>query len=148
VAADKGALLNLPENWFNVGAVISIIPKHLELSANLRILGAFEDPNRRVDARDLSYDTLGHASASDPTQTQIVGANEVVLDRIPPSGELQVGLRFLTLKDRLQIQATAYNSFNAQNYQPDGFSDYQPRLEIQPIPYEKFRFFTSATYAY
>jgi outer membrane receptor protein involved in Fe transport len=148
VSADKGDLLYMPENWFNFGGVLSVVPKHFELNANLRILGAFEDPNRRVQASNLSYDQFGHASASDPTQTVFVTAAETVMDRIPPGGELQLGVRYVGMNNHLQIAAETFNTFNAANYQPDAFADYQPRLEIQPIPYEKFRFFASATYAY
>ena len=37
---------------------------------------------------------------------------------------------------------------DARRYQPDAFMDFEPRNEYVPNPYEKFRFFASATLAY
>jgi outer membrane receptor protein involved in Fe transport len=144
--ADRGAFKAMPEHWFNLGAVVSLIPGTLEASGTLRVLGAFEDPNLRVEARDLMYDENGHASISDPSQTVRVYPTEMVLDRIAPAAELQLGLRLRTMKDRLTVTASTYNTLDAEFYQPDVFQDYEPRNEYLPNPYEAFRFYLTMTY--
>jgi hypothetical protein len=146
---DKGAFRDNPEHWFNVGAVFSLIPRTLDFSTTLRVWGAFEDPGLRVDARDLAYDPVtGWASLSVPGQIIPVLPTQAVLDRIPPAGELQLGLRYRALKDRLTIQATTYNTLNSRHYYTDSFQDYEPRNEYLPNPYEDFRFFTRVSYQY
>lgn len=162
--ADKGAFDSVPEHWFNVGGVVSLVPGTLEATGIVRVLGAFEDPNRRVEYRDLEFDCSlsqfdgdgnvvgpclpGYADPSNREQTVGVQPHEVVVDRIPPAAELQIGVRYRGMGDRLTVQATAYNALNATHYQPDAFDDMQPRLEILPHNYEAFRFFASATYNY
>ncbi len=146
---DKGAFRSTPEHWFNVGGVVTLIPKTLELNATLKVIGAFEDPNLRTDSRDLMYDPVtGSASFAVPGQIRGVVPTENVFDRIPPAGELQLGLRYRGLGDKLTISAAAYNALNARHYQPDPFYDFEPRNEYIPNPYEDFRFFVSATFAY
>jgi hypothetical protein len=147
---DKGVFRANPEHWFNIGGVMSIIPDMLEVHGNLRVLGAFEDPNRRVESRNLIFDPITGLSelADDGTETVRVDPQEMVLDRVPPSGELQIGMRLLLPKWKTTITATAYNTLNGRHYQPDSFFEYEPRLEFLPNPYEDFRFFASATVAY
>jgi outer membrane receptor protein involved in Fe transport len=147
LSSDRGVFRSLPEHWFNVGAVFNLIPGMLEASGTMRIYGAFEDPNVRVEARDLTYDDLGQPYGEGVGQ-RTVQAYEQVLDRIPASGELEVGIRWLFPKLHTVIQATAYNALNAHRFQPDGFFDYEPRLEFLPNPYEDFRFFASAIVSY
>jgi hypothetical protein len=110
------------------------------------VFGAFEDPNLRVETRDLVFDPRsGNSTLTMPGQTVFATPAENVLDRIPPTAELQVGVRVRTLKDKLIFTASAYNVFNARLYQPDAFYDFEPRLEYVPNLYEAFRFFASAT---
>jgi hypothetical protein len=90
----------------------------------------------------------GAASFSVPGQIVAVEPTENVLDRIPPAGELEIGIRYRGWKDRLTISATAYNALDAKHYQPDAFMDYEPRNEYIPNTYERFRFFASASVAY
>jgi outer membrane receptor protein involved in Fe transport len=144
-SSDRGTFRALPEHWFNVGGVFNLIPGQLEAHGTLRIFGAFEDPNLRVEARDLHYDMYGQPG---PEGQVVVNPFEQVLDRIPPSGELQIGVRYFLPRLHTTIQATAYNTLNARRFQPDGFFDYEPRLEFLPNPYEDFRFFASATVNY
>jgi outer membrane receptor protein involved in Fe transport len=150
--ADKGPYRSYPEHWFNLGGVVSLIPRTLELNGTLRVFGAFEDPNLMVEARDLTYDPVtGHASFSPlPGQVHIVDVTpaENVLDRVAPAGELQLGVRLRAFRDRLTFAATAINVLNARHYQPDAFMDFEPRTPYLPNPYEDFRFFASATVAY
>jgi len=49
--------------------VVSLIPRTLEVNATLRVWGAFEDPNLRVDVRDNTYDpATGSASIAVPAR--------------------------------------------------------------------------------
>lgn len=148
-SADKGAFRSYPEHWFNLGGVVSLIPRTLELNATLRVWGAFEDPNLRVDARDLRYDpATGSASLSVPGQIVSVLPTEGVLDRIPPAGELQLGVRYRGMNDKLQIAVSGTNILNSRHYYPDAFSDFEPRTEYLPNPYEDWRVFANVTYQY
>jgi hypothetical protein len=52
------------------------------------------------------------------------------------------------MKDKLQIAATSDNLLNATHYQPDPFSDLEPRTEYIPNPAANWRVFTSVTYSY
>lgn len=144
--ADKGAFWSMPEHWFHVASVVRL-GGGFEAHGIVRVIGAFEDPNRRVEHRGLMADPVtGHADPANSSQTVAVQPWELVVDRIPPGGELQLGLTYTTGK--LSVQATAYNALNARHFQPDAFNDHQPRLEILPNAYEDFRFFASATYSY
>src|SRR5262249_4691631 len=121
----------------------------LELSTTLRVWGAFEDPNLRVEARDLMFAPgTGWATPGDSGQVIAVQPTEGVLDRIPPAGELGIGIPYPPLKDRLTVQARSHNTLNARHYQADEFQDFEPRNEYLPNPYEDFRFFGSITYSY
>jgi len=64
------------------------------------------------------------------------------------AGEVELGIRYRALKDRLTVKATSYNTLNARHYQADEFQDFEPRNEYLPNPYEDFRFFGSITYSY
>ncbi len=147
--SDKGAFHAIPNNWFSLGAVNQVVPGRLELSTVLRVYGAFEDPNRRIEARGLMYDSAtGAAYPTDPTQAVSSKANEAVIDRIPPAGEVQVGMRLHATDDTWQVQGTLYNAFSNERFAYDNSNDLEPRLEIVPSTFEAFRFFVSATYRY
>src|SRR5262249_56029804 len=90
----------------------------------------------------------GGGGRGDWREVIAVQPTEGVLDRVPPAGELEVGIRYRALKDRLTVQATTYNTLNARHYQADEFQDFEPRNEYLPNPYEDFRFFGSITYSY
>jgi outer membrane receptor protein involved in Fe transport len=146
-ASDLGRIKGVPEHWFNVGGVVSVVRDKLELNGNVRVLGAFEDPNIRADVRGLAYDPVtGQAAISDPMQSTIVQTTELTLDRVPPSAELQLGVRWQVMKG-VMLAATASNVFNSRHYQPETFYEFEPRNEFLPNPYEDFRFFASLTFA-
>src|SRR5262249_45598370 len=129
-SGDIGAFRTYPEHWFNVGRFVSPIPRTLEPNATLRVWGAFEDPNLRVEVRDNTYDpATGSASIAVPGQVTTITPTENVLDRIPSSGELQLGVRLRLMRDKLQIPATAANVLNARHYSPNPYSDHDPRPE-------------------
>ena len=146
--ADKGVFRTVPNNWFNLSSINPLVEDKLELATIVRVYGAFEDPNRRVESRDLARDPMtGGANINDPTQAVSVSPYETVIDRQAPAGELQVGLRWLPMEE-LQVQGTLYNAFSNERGAYDSFDDLEPRLEITPAKFEAFRFFASATYAF
>jgi outer membrane receptor protein involved in Fe transport len=147
--ADNGTFRAMPEHWFNVGGVFTVIPKTLELNGTLRVIGAFEDPNLRIAVNGLTTNPMtGVASPSVPGETIFVQPTEEVFDKIPASAELQLGVRYRTWQDKLTLTATAYNILNTKHYQPDPFYNFEPRTEYVPNPYEGFRFFMTATVQY
>ncbi len=148
--ADKGRFRAMPENWFNLTGIFALSDS-LTASTNLRVIGSHEDANRLVEWRTLSYDENGRVVNSlDPMSTSpglLVQPNDMVLDRLPASADLTVGLSYTGIK-RLTLRAFAYNAFNGRYYQPDVFFDYEPRLEYVPNPAKDFSFQVHATYHY
>ena len=139
--SDKGRLRSLPEHWFDLATVVSVLPKVLTATTRLKVTGAAEDPNRLVEYRDLGFMANGEPDALS------VAATDLVMDRIPPIAELSLGLTYTATK-RLTFRATAYNALVAHNYQPDAFFDYEPHLEYLPNPQAGFRAYASAMYQY
>lgn len=139
---DKGQFRALPEHWFHLGAVASLIPKTLEASVGVRVVGALEDPNRRIDVRNLKFDEEGHAAIGNDAQTREVVPTEMVVDRIPPSAHLELSCRYTPRRD-FTLSAVVNNALNARTYTPDTFMGFSPRLEMLPNPLEGLRAFAS-----
>jgi outer membrane receptor protein involved in Fe transport len=147
--SDKGAFHAMPNNWFNLAAVHQLVPDRLELTTVLRVYGAFEDPNRRVEARGLAVDPMtGSATPGNPDQSVAVDPDEVAIDRAPPAADVQVGVRWRLLGDSLELQATVYNAFDDERFAYDNSNDLEPRFEIVPGNFEAFRAYASATYKF
>jgi hypothetical protein len=140
--SDRGRLRNLPEHWFNLGAIFNIVDDKLTGTTNMRIAGASEDPNRIVEYRNLTLNESG--GIMNPLA---VRASELVYDRLPASAELTLGMTWMPTP-KLSIRGTVYNALDGHFYQPDPFNDYEPRLEYLPNPYERIRAYLSATYQY
>jgi outer membrane receptor protein involved in Fe transport len=139
--SDKGRLRSLPEHWFNLATVFNLITNKLTATTNLKVSGAAEDANRLVEYRGLKYDAMGN-----PTNV-LVGATDLVMDRIPPIAELSVGVTWMPTS-KLAIRAAAYNMLAGHYYNPDVYFDYEPHLEYLPNPFEGFRAYVSALYQY
>jgi outer membrane receptor protein involved in Fe transport len=145
---DKGDFMTVPNHWFTLRSVNTIVPDKLSVATMLHIYGSFEDPNRRVEARGLVRDPLtGAAHAGNAMETVSVVATEVVIDRAPPAAEVQVGVLW-TPYDNLELQGTVYNAFDSNRTSYDNFNDLEPRLEITPQQFEAFRFFLSGKYTF
>ncbi len=146
--ADKGVFKAMPEHWFNLTSVFFLSSK-LRATMNLRVAGAMEDPNRIVEYRDLAYDDEGRVvdlsvnPDMPPRQGKTVWPHEMVLDRLPPIGDMTLGLAYQATK-KLELSAFAYNVLNQMSYQPDAFHDYEPRLEFMANPNRDFRFVLNA----
>ncbi|HEU0032746.1 MAG TPA: TonB-dependent receptor [Kofleriaceae bacterium] len=140
--SDKGRLRSLPEHWFDLATVFTLVSDKLSATTRLKVTGAAEDPNRLVEYRGLTYNEAGL-----PMGTTTVAATDLVLDRLPPIAELSAGITYMPTK-KLAIRATAYNALVSHHYQPDVFFDYEPHLEYLPNPYEGFRAYVSALLQY
>jgi outer membrane receptor protein involved in Fe transport len=145
---DKGTFGSMPNNWFNLTSINPIVQDRFELATVLHIYGAFEDPNRRVEARNLSAGVDGVPNPMDSMEVIRVFPTDTVMDRAPPSADLQVGARLHLADDKMLIQATVYNAFNVERYQYDPSNDLEPRLDITPNNFEAFRFYVSGTYKF
>ena len=153
--SDKGLLRSLPENWFSLAGVWSLLGSKLTATTTFRVTGAAEDPNRLVEYRGSTYYTC---PATDPTcatgpkagtpQNPVtVAATDLVLDRLPPIADLSLGLTY-SPTPKLAIRASVYNALFSHAYQPDVFFDYEPHLEYLPNPYEGVRAYLSVMYQY
>ncbi|HWU85917.1 MAG TPA: TonB-dependent receptor [Kofleriaceae bacterium] len=140
--SDKGRLRALPEHWFDLATVFSLA-KNLTATSRLKVTGAAEDPDRLVEYRDVSFMPLDGVSV--PFRS--VAATDLVLDRLPPTAELSLGVQYTPTR-KLVLRATAYNVLAGHYYQPDPYFDYEPHLEFLPNPYEGFRAYVSALYHY
>ncbi len=145
---DRGYLRMLPEHWFNLGGVFNVVPRHLQVSTNIKILGAMEDANRLVEHRPLEPDPMTGV-LTDASQLS-VEPHELVLDRLPPAAVLTAGATWWNSFGvrGVTTRAYVYNAFNARHYNPDGFGDYEPRLELLPNPYPDLRFVLDANFRY
>lgn len=144
---DKGRLRSLPENWFSLAGVWSLLGNKLTATTTFRVTGAAEDPNRLVEYRGHTYAMDPKAGTVLPEDTTTVFATDLVLDRLPPVADLSLGLQY-SPTPKLAIRASAYNALFSHAYQPDVFFDYEPHLEYLPNPYEGFRAYLSMMYQY
>lgn len=142
VDSGRGALRNLPEHWFELATVFALVSDKLSATTRLRVTGAAEDANRLVEYRDIGVTPEG-----EPTTTRSVAATDLVLDRLPPVAELSLGMQYMPTKS-LAVRLTAYNALVSHAYVADAIGDYEPHLEYLPNPYEGFRAYLSAMYAY
>jgi outer membrane receptor for ferrienterochelin and colicin len=140
-SSDKGEILSLPNNWFNLTGVWSL-GSRLTATTNLKVMGATEDPNRLVEYRNLMYGPNGL-----PTGTTTALATDLVLDRLPPIAELSAGLTWTPI-DKLSVRGTIFDGLGGHYYYPDVFFDYEPHLEYLPNPEAGFRAFVTAMYQY
>lgn len=145
---DRGRWMPQPEHWFHLSGVFSLSNALVATSA-LRVVGSSEDPNRLVEYRPFAYDENGTVvnTMSGEAGALVVSPTDVVIDRIPASSDLTLGMAYTGVKN-LRLTAFAYNAFNARYFQPDGFGDYEPRFELLPNPAPDFRFQVHATYKY
>jgi outer membrane receptor protein involved in Fe transport len=141
-STDKGLFRSLPENWFNIASVFSLIPGKLTATTNLKISGATEDADRMVEYRGAFYDAMG------VVQNQVTTTStDLVVDLLPPMAELSLGMAW-AITPKLMVRANVYDALVEHVYQPDVFFDYEPHLEYLPNPNAGFRAYLSALYQY
>jgi outer membrane receptor protein involved in Fe transport len=139
-SADKGRMRYIPEHWFSLGGVWALASK-LTATTTLKVTAATEDANRLVEYRNSSL------MGDDIINPVSVKATDMVMDLLPPIAELNLGVQYAPT-EKLAFRATVYNALLQHSYQPDVFFDYEPHLEYLPNPYEGFRAYFSAMYAY
>ncbi len=145
---DIGYMRTTPEHWFNLTGVFNIVPQRFQLSTNIKVLGAMEDPNRLVEHRPIQLDP---STGMLPAENQLfVQPHELTMDRLPPAAVLTVGATWMKAFgiEGMTARGYAYNAFNSRHYNPDAFSDYEPRLEYLPNPYPDMRFIFDAHFRY
>jgi outer membrane receptor protein involved in Fe transport len=157
--ADQGAMRVIPNNWFTLTGIFNLVDDKLMASTALRVIGAHEDFNRLVEYRNVHYCRPDEVSAGtcmdgdivndiDPTQSFLTTLpTDLVLDRIPPVAELNIGVTFRPT-EKLILTGEVINALDNLGYQPDVFFTLEPRLEFLPNPYERFRAYLGATYMY
>jgi outer membrane receptor protein involved in Fe transport len=138
---DHGRLRTIPEHWFDLATVFSLAT-HVTMTTDLKIMGATEDANRLADYRDSSYAPNG--DYMNPIQTN---ATDMVMDRLPPTAQLNLGIAWMPTP-KLMFRATVADALVSHAYQPDVVSDYEPHIEYLPNPYEGFRAYISAVFQY
>ena len=84
---------------------------------------------------------------SQDREVSTTAIGELVMDRLPPTADLSLGLQY-SPSPKLSVRLAAYNALFAHTYQPDVFFDYEPHLEYLPNPYEGFRAYLTMTYQY
>lgn len=145
---DVGWNRALPENWFHLTGVLQL-SEELSAMYNLRVLGSMEDPNRLVEHRRVTLNDQAQvvdASTGEPGFL-LVSPTDIVVDRLPPSADLTVGLTYTGI-DRMELGVIAYNAFNALDHQSDAFLDFEPRSSFLPNPRPGLRFHLYATMAF
>src|SRR5678816_849193 len=89
--SDKGRLRALPENWFSLAGLWSLLGNKLMATTTLRVTGAAEDPNRLVEYRGITYSDVPKPGSA--VQSTTVYATDLVLDRLPPTADLSLGVQ-------------------------------------------------------
>ncbi len=129
--SDGGIIRGVPNHWFAATGVFNVLAKprwRLDLNSSIRVIGAFEDPNRY-------FDDSGTARASDQ-----------VYDRIASQARWHAGARLQTrLGDRrLSLALNFHNIFGGRQWGPDVFSEIASRTDFLPHPEPSFYFFAQA----
>jgi outer membrane receptor protein involved in Fe transport len=134
-ALDGGIFRSVPNHWFTTSSAIQLY-RHKDwrfyLNTSLRIIGAFEDPNR----------LLVCSSASSCTATSA----DITFDRVSATAILNVGFRLQgRLGGRLvELSANLYNALDGRTWASDSFYDLGARVELQPTPGPRIHFFVAA----
>jgi outer membrane receptor protein involved in Fe transport len=137
VSSDVGVIRTVPNQWFTLGGSFNLFRKLLYLNVNLRVTGAYQDPNR-----------VPTSSGGYPDATTNARTSDVTLDRLTPVALVDVGLQVHLLGDRLRVSAQAYNALNQRYYLVDMFGDLTPTVENTPQLAPGFSFLARATYRF
>jgi outer membrane receptor protein involved in Fe transport len=149
--ADRGQFHAVSNNWFSLTSINKLAPT-LHMASEVRVYGAFEDPNRRVDTTGLQRDPLTGAATTVMGRQGSVTTNayDVVFDRQPAAAEVRLGLAWIPdfADQKLRLQGVVHNAFDVERGSYDISNDLEPRLEIINTEYEAFRFYLSGTYSF
>ncbi|MGZ3438183.1 MAG: TonB-dependent receptor plug domain-containing protein [Polyangia bacterium] len=134
---DAGVVRAAPSHWISLGASFNVVPRMLDVNANLLLTTSYLDPNR--------YPGLSGGIAG---ATTTLRATDLTFDRLPPVALLQLGFRLRFFRERLNFSAQLYDVLNQHYYHPDPFYDLAPTVEQTPTPAPGFSFFASASYRF
>jgi iron complex outermembrane receptor protein len=143
-ASDVGVIRALPSNWVVLGGSFNIIKGLLDLNFNLKVFGAYQDPNRYPSGPGggVVFGPTLSAPATTTAQT-----SDLTFDRLTPVADLQLGFRLRFLKDKLQFSGQFYNVLNQHYFYPDNFYDLTPAVEMMANPAPAaFSFFANVSY--
>ncbi len=131
-----GIFRSIPNHWFSFAGIFNLLKTskwQLDLNTTLRVLGAFEDPNRVPTGSD--------------TQISAV-SSQMAFDRVPPQVHWGLGarLRVKVAKRPLEFKAQFYNVLNGNFSAIDTGYALGPRTEMLAVPYQRFYFFIQAKY--
>jgi outer membrane receptor protein involved in Fe transport len=132
---DGGVFRSVPNHWFTAAGAFKILQRgHWQLWANttLRVIGAFEDPNRTI-------------RCSSPTNCA-ARSSDLDYDRIPAAAVWNLGLRARgRIAGKLvELSANLYNALDGRYHASDTFYDLGARVEVQPTPAPRLYFFLKA----
>lgn len=132
---DGGNTRSVPNHWFTAATAIKIFERRgwqLWTHSTLRIIGAFEDPNRAI----ICYNSTSCAARS----------SDLTYDRIAPTAIWNLGLRLggHIARKWFEVSADFYNVFDNGYYASDTFYDLDARVEAQATPGPRFYFFLKA----
>jgi outer membrane receptor protein involved in Fe transport len=131
-----GVFRSIPNHWFSMAGIFNLVKTskwRFDINSTVRVLGAFEDPNRVPDG----------------TGTQISAPSaQLAFDRAPPQVHWGLGarLRVKVAKRPLEFKAQFYNVLNGDFTAVDTGFALGPRTELLPVPYQRFYFFVQAKY--
>jgi outer membrane receptor protein involved in Fe transport len=128
-----GYFRSVPNHWFSLSSIFQLYKKgrlQFDVNTGLRILSAFEDPNRVPDS-----------SGTAPT-------SRVAFDRVPPTAQWNLGarLRMQVANRPLELRAQFYNVLNGSFTAVDPNFGLSPRTEVLPVPMQRFYFFMQLMY--
>jgi outer membrane receptor protein involved in Fe transport len=145
-ASDVGVIRALPNHSVVLGGSFNIVKNLLDLNFNLRVFGAYQDPNR-VPSGSGGGVVYGPTLSSPATTT--AQTTDLTFDRLTPVADLQLGFRLRFIQDKLQFTGQFYNVLNQHYYYPDNFYDLTPAVEQIPNPGPAaFSFFSNLSYRF
>lgn len=142
-ASDVGVIRLMSQHFVVLGGSFNIVKNLLDLNFNLRIFGAYLDPDRYPSGSGGGVVFGANNTAASTTAL----ASDLTFDRLTPVADLQLGFRLRFLKDKLQFSGQFYNVLNQHYFFPDMFYDLTPTVEQWPNPAPaSFSFFANLSY--
>ncbi|MBU1241259.1 hypothetical protein KJ865_16210, partial [Myxococcota bacterium] len=128
---DGGLIRAVPNQWFTFASVFRLTKK-LDFISSLRIIGAYEDPNR-----------VANAAVNSSKQSWLA------MELIPSAGILSAGIRYKTTvaRRRAEFSLMTYNLMDTRSYYTaDYFQDMAATTETVPTKGQRFYFFANSKF--
>jgi outer membrane receptor protein involved in Fe transport len=127
---DGMIMRSIPNQWFSLGTVFRITKK-MDFITTLKIMGAFEDPNRVINSNNESP------------------ASFVALEMVPSGGLLSAGIRYKTTiaNHKAEFSLMTYNLTDTKSYySADYFNDLAASTETVPTKSTRFYFLANSKF--